>query len=121
MLICISSFAADGDRFYSYSCDLVFEVINSSEKTVRVVPYFDEEEGGDIIIPSNVTYKDEEYTVVSIGDAAFRDCAYISSVTIPNSVTSIGVSAFSGCKRLTSIEIPNSVTEIGGGAFFSCI
>ena len=41
--------------------------------------------------------------------------------TIPNSINYIGNHAFSECLYLTSIKIPNSVTSIGNGAFGRCI
>ncbi|MEZ7706531.1 leucine-rich repeat domain-containing protein [Prevotella melaninogenica] len=52
----------------------------------------------------------------TIGEAAFKDCSNLTSVTIPNSVTTIGEDAFKYC-RLTSVTIPNSVTTIGEDAF----
>ena len=97
---------------------------------------------GDLIIPSSVKYEGKEYAVTGIGDYAFSNCVYVTSVTIPNSIRSIGKyaffdcgfesieipssvtsiadNAFTGCDRLQSIEIPNSVKEIGIGAFASC-
>ncbi|MDE6222263.1 MAG: leucine-rich repeat domain-containing protein, partial [Muribaculaceae bacterium] len=71
---------------------------------------------GDLIIPEVA----DVYYVTSIGDYAFSDCNYLTSVTIPNSVTSIGASAFYYCSGLTSVTIPNSVTSIGGNAFGYC-
>ena len=59
-------------------------------------------------------------SVTSIGDWAFYNCSYLTSITIPNSVTSIGDRAFHSCSNLTSITIPNDVTSIGNRAFFSC-
>ena len=56
----------------------------------------------------------------SIGERAFYECGYLTSITIPNSVTSIGDSAFGGCSSLASITIPNSVKSIGSSAFSSC-
>ena len=58
--------------------------------------------------------------MTSIGNNAFRGCAGLTSVAIPNSVTSIGNSAFAGCSGLTSVTIPNSVTSIGKWAFYLC-
>lgn len=55
-----------------------------------------------------------------IGNSAFRSCASLTSVEIPNSVTSIDHYAFYGCTRLTNTEIPNSVAFIGGSAFQDC-
>ena len=59
-------------------------------------------------------------SVTSIGKYAFKDCAYMTSMTIGESVTSIGSSAFSGCTSLTSVTIPDSVTSLGSSAFYDC-
>ncbi len=73
-----------------------------------------------IIIPASVTYKEQSYSVTSIGNHAFDGCIELTSITIPDSVTSIGDCAFYGCIGLTSITIPDSVTSIGYEAFFGC-
>ena len=73
-----------------------------------------------VVIPSTVTYGGKEYKVTGIGDRCFSDYAYITSVTIPNTVTSIGKAAFAGCSKLASVVIPNSVTSIGRNAFQEC-
>ena len=78
--------------------------------------YYSEE----IIIPSTVTHKGQEYTVAKIGDNAFDGCQRLTSVTIPNSVTSIGDHAFDCCYDLTSVNLGNSVTSIGNYAFYFC-
>ena len=75
---------------------------------------------GDITIPSSITYNDVEYSVTSIGNAAFSECTGLTSITIPNSVTSISKYAFDGCSGLTSVTIPNSVTSIADYAFQNC-
>ena len=79
----------------SYACHLYN--INGTEVT-------------DLVIPNGVT---------SIGNHAFKGCAYLTTLTIPNSVMSIGDNAFEGC-GLTSITIPQSVTTIGDNAFEGC-
>ena len=66
---------------------------------------------GVCVIPDGIT---------SIGDAAFRYCHSLTSVTIPNSVTSIGEHAFYQCEELTTIQISNSVTSIGNYTFWCC-
>lgn len=75
---------------------------------------------GDLTIPSAVTHEGEAYTVTKIGDRAFSNRSWLTSVTIPNSVTSIGYSAFQDCTGLTSVTIPNSVTDIGESTFSGC-
>ncbi len=80
--------------------------------------------------------------VTSIGNSAFIDCKYLTSVYIPSGITSIGTYAFYYCTSLTSctlstsittisdaifgrtnitsIDIPESVTSIGNSAFNGC-
>lgn len=71
-------------------------------------------------IPETITNQGITYVVTMIDDAAFWECATLTSVTIPNTVTTIGEDAFAGCNSLTSVTIGNSVTTIGGWAFFGC-
>lgn len=75
---------------------------------------------GNVIIPSEVVYRNETYSITSIGNNAFYMCSGLNSVTIPESVTSIGYGAFKLCSGLTTLTIPNSVTSIGQSAFIGC-
>ncbi len=67
-------------------------------------------------MPDNPVINIKEGTT-EIAGSAFRNCSWLYSVTIPNSVTSIGEEAFYKCSGLTSVTIPNSVTSIGSNAF----
>ena len=58
--------------------------------------------------------------LTSIGDAAFTNCASLTSIDLPNSLTTIGYGAFCYAS-LTSIDLSNTlVTEIAADAFTSC-
>lgn len=58
--------------------------------------------------------------VTAIGNDAFTFCSSLKSVVIPESITSIGIDAFSFCGALESVTIPSGVTDIGAGAFQYC-
>ena len=60
------------------------------------------------------------YPVTAIGDGAFTECEWLTSVTIPYGVTSIGEDAFSDCVRLSSVAFPAGLLSIGKEAFESC-
>ena len=66
-----------------------------------------------VIIPNTI----ENLPVTAIGKDAFKDCTYLSEITLPNTLVSIGWSAFSGCVSLESINITNNVTSIESYAF----
>jgi hypothetical protein len=75
---------------------------------------------GNIVIPENVIYGGNIYSVTSIGNWAFATSSNLISITIPNTVTKIGNYAFIGCSGLTSVTMGNSVTTIGDNAFAMC-
>ena len=55
-----------------------------------------------------------------IGNYAFADASFATSVSIAGSVRSIGSSAFVGCAGLTELELPEQITLIGDCAFEGC-
>ena len=57
--------------------------------------------------------------IVSIGDNAFENCTYLTSVTFGNGIESIGTKAFYYCTGLTSVNLI-SVKHIGDYAFQDC-
>jgi len=84
---------------YNAEINGIYYNLNSSEKTAEVT-YKNtnyNSYSGDIVIPSQVTYNGNTYSVTTIGYYAFLDCSGLTSITIPNSVTSIGYDAFSLC------------------------
>ncbi len=58
--------------------------------------------------------------VERIEQGAFDKCSALASVILPDCVKIIADCAFQQCESLTEIAIPNSVTNIGAGAFQAC-
>lgn len=57
---------------------------------------------GDVVIPDEIVFRDETYSVVGVYDYAFYNCG-VTSVDLPNTVTSIGSQAFYNCKHLAKV------------------
>ena len=64
---------------------------------------------------------DEEIVVASlyngkpvkeIAEEAFKECADIKEITIPNSVVKIGNKAFLDCSELQKVQLPNTINKI---------
>ncbi len=100
---------------YGFEVDGIYYNI-TGENTVKVAG---RKYAGSIVIPNKVMYDSKEYSVTSIGDAAFYGCSDLTSINIPEGVTSIGGAAFYNCSNLTSINIPEGVTSIGRMAFYN--
>ena len=62
----------------------------------------------------------EGLPVAEIGDNAFYDCAHMQTLTLPQSLKRIGTGAFRGCAALICVNVPDAVREIGDYAFASC-
>lgn len=75
---------------------------------------------GDARIVSSITYKQNTYEVLEIGNYAFSGCRVLTNIELPRKLTSIGHGAFQNCIGLTNVIIPNNVTSIGSGVFAYC-
>lgn len=120
------------DDFYFRECDqenecfmvdgVSYSVISHQCKTVEVTfrrPEFDPY-SGHVIIPSEVNYNSETYTVTAIRSCAFYLCGHLLSVTLPDTIIKIGRKAFGCCFSLEAINIPDSVQVIKAEAFINC-
>lgn len=59
-------------------------------------------------------------TVKRIEEGAFRDCRYLTSITLNEGLTYIGDYAFGTCVELSEIVIPSTVTDVSVLAFSNC-
>ncbi len=55
-----------------------------------------------------------------IGKGAFKGCASIEQVILPETITEIMDAAFKGCRKLKKINFPSKLTQIGEYAFHRC-
>ncbi len=65
--------------------------------------------------------KIEFHSVIEIGESAFRNCATLEYITIPDRVTIISASAFRGCAELKTVKLPDELVEIQQDAFNGCV
>ncbi len=69
---------------------------------------------------NNLKSVDLPSCVKTIDSNAFANCKYLTTVSMQTGVESIDSGAFSNCESLTSISIPSSVTSIDNNAFRNC-
>ena len=68
----------------------------------------------------SVTFS-ETTNIVSIGDFAFGNCSYLTSIRLPKGLTHIGENAFASCRLLSGeVVIPGGVTVVPKSAFAYC-
>lgn len=98
--------------------NIKYEIIDADAKVVKLI------DGslatGEVELAPRISHEGEEYTLVEIGDSAFRNNMDITGVIIPETVEVIGVWAFESCKALSSVIIPDGVTTIKQRAFETC-
>ena len=76
---------------------------------------------GDLVIPETINSSGNvTWTIVSIGDHAFDNCAELTSVELPNTVTTIGEYAFYQCSSIVSVDLPNNIATLGKHTFEQC-
>ena len=80
--------------------------------------YVEASYSGDIVIPNQIEYDGETYSVTGVDAGTFRECD-VTSVELPNTIQQIEENAFA-YSTLSQIYIPASVTELSSSAFYGC-
>lgn len=75
---------------------------------------------GDAAFDNSYIQNVEFASVAYIGNEVFKDCQYLTNVTLSSKTSIIGREAFYNCKVLPYINIPEGVSQIGFGAFANC-
>lgn len=114
MSLCAGTYAAVSS---AQSVEFTFEGLNYEIEDGVVSVGYNTDYEGDLVIPSYVTYEDEQYPVTAIGDYAFNYDSTLTSVVFPETLKKIGNNAFADCSGLQSVEIPSGVTTLGEYAF----
>ncbi len=116
---------SDGADNETFNYDgLTYEILDETSKTVSVKACLDKTTTS-VTIPDTASKESKgneavNYTVISIGEAAFNGCSVLESIDLPDSLTAIGVAAFSSCPKLDNVIIPNSVKTITNYVFQAC-
>ena len=74
----------------------------------------------DINIPSSVSDGTTTYTVTKIGQYAFDQKSFITSVTFPETMEYMDFCSFRWCSGLTQVTIPASLKELSSSNFSQC-
>ena len=68
----------------------------------------------------NIQERLNGYSVIKIGAEAFRDCAKLKKVTLPETVKTIDSAAFMNCYSLEEINISGAIDTLGECVFWNC-
>ena len=97
-----------------------YEILDEENRIAQIVDYnpprTSDSGGIDLVIPAEL----DEYTIIGIGDNAFKLQRKLKTVTISEGITYIGSRAFSSCDGITRLNLPSSLTSIGNRAFSNC-
>ena len=114
----IQTFAYDFTAVSPSGHTLFYDIIDYEQKQVKLVPEFDDDDNydtppaGDLIIPGEVEFEGETYSVISIESSCFRRCTKITSVIVQEGIKSIESNAFGDCSKIKNIVLPNSLEEL---------
>ena len=92
----------------------IFEYSLDDDNNATITKYYGNVSA--LFVPKTI----DGYTVIAIGNDAFKGRSELRSVFIPSSITIIGSSAFCGCSNLSNITFNDGLTTIKEYAFTNC-
>ncbi len=81
---------------------------------------YTEEMAAEVTIPATISVDETSYSVKTIGEKAFHNCATLTSVVLSEGVENIEMSAFEWCTGLKSLSLPESLSSIDRFVFRYC-
>ena len=74
---------------------------------------------GAFTVPEFVLVSGNVYTVTSLANNAFKDCASLSSLTLPKSIMRVGTGAFDGCTALQNTDGDLIYIAVSGNSHYA--
>lgn len=96
--------------------DMAYKILSVRDHRLELHAY--NGSASQVVVPEVLNYKNYDYTVVSIGDEAFKNNTTMTMLTLPGSIGNIGGNAFTGCTALTTLNSEMEyVPQLGSNAF----
>ena len=89
--------------------------VDPNNDSVTIVRFLDDM-AANVVIPDEI----DSRPVARIGEGAFKNCYWLTSVAFPNGLKALDEYAFESCVRLTSVVLPESLESVDDGAFHGC-
>jgi hypothetical protein len=93
-----------------------YEILSLSPNTVKAIEKSEDVPNDDFIFPEILSINGLSFSIISIGESAFR-FGGANSVSFPSTLTTIEFRAFRNNSNLTTVTIPANVTTISNEAF----
>lgn len=119
LLLFVAVLSAQYASAYDFLVDrAAYTILSAADHTVSLT---EAPSATDFAVPATIADADGvSWTVVAVGENAFRGIAALQTVALPETVTSIGDGAFWSCSSLTAVQMPPRLTYLGKYAFFMC-
>ena len=116
-LFALAAMTALALQYYDTSSKLNYE-LDETAKTAIIVNHSSYATLVEPTIPQKIKYNNEDYSVIAIGDAAFKNCTSLETIDNSFTLDYIGEEAFAGCSSLVICAL--KVREIKKKAFVGC-